>query len=202
MSFYHKSCIPNLLAGEIYLLGNSKEELILLNGFSYSPSERGVTKKKIPAPEVAIPTPGHVFVLLRARVRLTLAFNSLHSNFFHTEFCSKFPIISTLKGGQGPSGSPPCQVPMPPLLQGLSLALVMCMTWQVWSMQGADPMVQRDRAPLAQDLIFFSICPVIWASGLMTHAEAIHLPIYSRTSSYAVSHCITCFGATCLTHRL
>lgn len=49
--------------------------------------------------------PGHLCVIFRAWVRLTLALSSLRSNFFHAEFRSKFLIISTLKGGQGPGGS-------------------------------------------------------------------------------------------------
>lgn len=54
-------------------------------------------------PEVAMS--GHLRMIFSAWVMLTLALNSLRSNFFHTEFPSKFLIIVTLKGGQGSGGS-------------------------------------------------------------------------------------------------
>lgn len=122
--------------------------------------------------------PGHLRIF-SARVTLTLALNSLHSNFFHTEFPSKFLIIVTLKGGQGPGGSHH-HAESPGLLCfrdfGGSGNSSVC---QVLRMQGAGP--HSDEAGTScMGLIFFSICTAIWAPGPVTHPVAIHLPIYSR----------------------
>lgn len=114
--------------------------------------------------------------------------NSLLSNFFHTEFCSKYPGISAWAGAkvQGVPMSMPSLCA--PLLPGLGLPLGMCAFWQMQYMQGADPTVWGG-GHLLHGISFFSICTTIWGLGLRdSHSDypSAHLLQKGRISSHTV----------------
>lgn len=130
-------------------------------------------------PEAAIPMPGHLCVIFRAWVRLTLALSSLHSNFFHAEFRSKFLIISTLKGGQGPGGSHHHVSPQASFAAGVLVPLGILVSARCTTRRGRVPH-SDEVGTSCTGSHFFSICTAIWAPGPVSHTVAIHLPIYSR----------------------
>ena len=108
-----------------------------------------------------------------------------------------------------PTGTPSlCATPT----RGRGLPLGMRAFWQMPHTQGSEPQSEETGASCTGPHFSPSAQP-FGASGFVTHPVTIHLPIYSRkeedffTHSWPrfrreLSHRVTCFRATCLTHAL